>query len=221
MLGTSSRTTVTLSGAVGAGKSSTAKAIVDRLRSAGCPAEFIRFQDFTRLRERRSHALVSKPRRAEMEELDDPDIRWGGYQRRCLTVRVAAGYALRTLLFRTRLNRWPKDTVLVFDRYFYDNLVHFDLQGAGSSLRLLMRVLPVPTVAALLLISEGTILERRPRYSAEYAQQVAEGYEELAKRIPGLLVVRTDDLASVADVAGRIAADVLTRVDRENERVRS
>ena len=209
-----------LSGAVGAGKSSTAKAIVDRLRSAGCPAEFIRFQDFTRLRERRSHAAVSKPRRAEME-FDDPDIRWGGYQRRCLTVRVAAGYALRTLLFRTRLNRWPKDTVLVFDRYFYDNLVHFDLQGAGSSLQLLMQVLPVPTVAALLLISEGTILERRPRYSAEYAHQVAEGYEELPKRIPGLLVVRTDDLASVADVAGRIAADVLTRVDRENERVRS
>jgi len=211
---------VALSGAVGAGKSSTAKAIVDRLRSAGCPAEFIRFQDFTRLRERRSHAAVSKPRRAEME-FDDPDIRWGGYQRRCLTVRVAAGYALRTLLFRTRLNRWPKDTVLVFDRYFYDNLVHFDLQGAGSSLQLLMQVLPVPTVAALLLISEGTILERRPRYSAEYAHQVAEGYEELPKRIPGLLVVRTDDLASVADVAGRIAADVLTRVDRENERVRS
>jgi len=212
---------VALSGAVGAGKSSTAKAIVDRLRSAGCPAEFIRFQDFTRLREQRSHAAVSKPRRAEMEELDDPDIRWGGYQRRRLTMRVAAGYALRTLLFRTRLNRWPKDTVLVFDRYFYDSLVHFELQGARSSLWLLMKVMPVPTVAALLLIRERTILERRPRYSPEYGRQAAEGYEELPKRIPDLLVVRTDDFASVDEVAGRIAARVLTRVGRGNERVRT
>ena len=82
-------------------------------------------------------------------------------------MRVAVGYTLRTLLFRTRLNRWPKDTVLVFDRYFYDSLVHFELQGARSSLWLLMKVMPVPTVAALLLIRERTILERRPRYSPD------------------------------------------------------
>ena len=35
VLGTSPRTTVALSGVVGAGKSSAAKAVVDRLRSAG------------------------------------------------------------------------------------------------------------------------------------------------------------------------------------------
>jgi len=221
VLGTSPRTTVALSGVVGAGKSSAAKAVVERLRSAGCRAEFIRFQDFTRLRERRVTAAVSTPSRAETRDPDNPGIRWGGYERRGLTVRVAVGYALRTLLFRTRLNRWPKDTVLVFDRYFYDSLVHFELQGARSSLWLLMKVMPVPTVAALLLIRERTILERRPRYSPEYARLAAEGYEELPKRIPDLLVVRTDDFASVDEVAGRIAARVLTRVGRGNEQVRT
>ena len=107
MLGTSPRTTVALSGVVGAGKSSAAKAVVERLRSAGCRAEFIRFQDFTRLRERRV-AAISKPQRAETRDPDNPGIRWGGYERRGLTVRVAVGYALRTLLFRTRLNRCPE-----------------------------------------------------------------------------------------------------------------
>lgn len=217
----SERISVALSGVVGAGKSSTAKAVVQALRSAGCTAEFIRFQDYTQLRKRQGPGAQSKSRRAETNDIEDTDIRRSGYRRRRLSATVAAGYTLRTLLFRTRLSRWPKDTILVFDRYFYDSLVHFDLLRAGLSLRLLMRVIPAPTVAALLLVREATILGRRPRYSPEYARQAAQGYEELQKRIPGLLVVRTDDFASVADVAGRIATNVLTRVGGGNERGRT
>lgn len=208
MLGTGPRTTVALSGVVGAGKSTTAKAVVRQLRSAGYPAESVRFQDFTRLRGRRAADALS-----ETVELDRAGTRWSGYERRGLSFRVAAGYALRTLVFRARLRRWSHDTILVFDRYFYDSLVHFDLPRAGLSLRLLMGVIPTPTVAALLLVRERTILERRPRYSPEYVRQATQGYEELPERIPGLLVLRTDDLAPTADdVADRIVAGVLTRV---------
>ena len=219
MLGTGPRTTVALSGVVGAGKSTTAKAVVRQLRSAGYPAESVRFQDFTRLRGRRAADAMSSATNPETVELDRAEKRWSGYERRGLSFRIAAGYALRTLVFRARLRRWSHDTILVFDRYFYDSLVHFDLSRAGLSLRLLMGVIPTPTVAALLLVRERTILERRPRYSPEYVRQATQGYEELPERIPGLLVLRTDDLAPTADdVADRIVAGVLTRVGCRNGR---
>jgi len=213
----SDRVSITLSGIVGSGKSSAAKAIVHALRSAGCSAEYIRFQEFTELRARVRHPVSSMSPGRFARASAAPgrgEARGGGYRRRRLTTAIAAGYVARTFLFRLRLRRWPKDTVLVFDRYFYDSLAHFDLSDAGVPLKLLMKAIPAPTLAALLLIGEATILQRRSRYSPEYAHQVAKGYEELAQTIPGLLVVRTDDFASVADAAGRIVASVLAKVGR-------
>ena len=87
--------------------------------------------------------------------------------------------------------------------------MHFELGGGGMVLTLLLKAIPSPTVAALLLIDEKTILQRRPRYSVEFARQAAQGYEELPTRIPGLLVTRSDDFGSVEGLVNRIVASVL------------
>ena len=209
-----------MSGVVGAGKSSAAKAIVQSLRSAGFAAEHIRFQEFTAFRARPASQAEPKPTghvAGEPAVERNDRTRWRGYARRRLTARIAAGYVVRTLLFRARLRKWPKDTVLVFDRYFYDSLVHFDLRAAGTPLKLLMAAIPAPTVAALLLIRETTILKRRSRYSPEYARQAAESYEALPERFPELLVVQTDDSAAVENVMSRIVTRVLTKIGRRTD----
>jgi thymidylate kinase len=128
-----------------------------------------------------------------------------------MSFAVAAGYWLRTLLFRVRLRRRPKGTVLVFDRYFYDSFAHFEVNRGGLPMALLARLTPPPTVGAVLLVGEQTIRERRSRYSPEYANQVVRAYEELSKRFPGLLVARTDSFDAVGEIADRIVAGVLAR----------
>ena len=195
------RITIALSGVVGAGKSSAAKAIVHSLRTAGYAAEYVRFQEFTTLR-----ALTRSARTSP----EGSTIRGMNYQRRSLTVITAAAYGARTLLFRWRLMRWSKATVLVFDRYFYDSLVHYDLEMAGKPLALLLRMIPRPTIASVLLIQDTTVLERRA-YSMEYAKQAAQAYAELPNRIHGLLVVQTDEVRSIRNLADTIVAQVLTK----------
>ncbi len=203
-----------MSGIVGAGKSSAAKSIVQSLRSAGFQAEHIRFQEFTDLRIGRRREKGVAKRRPSSERRAR---RWTDYERRRMTIGVAAGYFLRTVLFRWRLRKWPADTVLVFDRYFYDSLVHFDWNAAGPLLSMLMKAIPEPAVAALLLIREPTILSRRSDYSAEYAHLVASGYEALPERFPGLVVARTDDFGAVARVVSDVVDAVLKKPGRRTE----
>jgi len=216
---TRSRTMVALSGCVGAGKSTAAKAIVQSLRAAGHPAEYVRFQEFTKLRPNAAaRPDATRPAAATPDPNGSADeSRWIGYRRRRLTTDVTTGYVLRTLIFRSRLRRWPRETVLVFDRYFYDSLAHFDLDRGGLPLKLLMKAIPAPSIGALLFVREGTLLERRSNYSAEYAQEIVHGYQQVAERVPGLLVVPTDDFASVGDVAGRIVADVRARIEQRTD----
>jgi thymidylate kinase len=196
---------VTLSGVVGAGKSSAAAAIVRGLEAAGCRAKHVRFQDFIGSRGRQPPASAHQ---IETPLESGQATRWQNYRRRPLTRRIAAGHALRTLLFRFRA-RQSSGTVLVFDRYFYDSLAHFELQNAGPQLELLLRMIPKPDACALLLVRESTILQRRPRYSTEYARLVSAGYESLATRLPGAIVAQTDEFEEIADVASRVVAAVL------------
>jgi thymidylate kinase len=207
------RTTITLSGIVGAGKSSAAKAIVHALRSKGLRAEHIRFQAFIALgRGKRSSSGAANGNPPLARE--ETRTRWETYDRRRLTPGIAAGYVARTLLFRARLRRWPTDTVLVFDRYFYDSLVHFDLEAGGRPLKVLMQAIPEPTTAALLLIRPATMLERRSHYSGEYVRQATASYAALPQWFPDLHVLQSDDFASVTDVSDEIVANVLSKTRR-------
>jgi thymidylate kinase len=198
------RTVIALSGVVGAGKSTAARQIVAGLRAAGFEARHLRFQDFIRLSN-------GRPRAAGMGAPDAAvpgAVRWRAYRRRRLSMRVAAGYLLRTLLFRVKIRLVPRHTILVFDRYFYDSLVHFDLDAADKATRLLLRAIPSPSRAVVLIIPPDVIKQRRPDYSPEYARQVAEGYDALVDRLPRVVTVQTDSPGAAEDLASRIVSGI-------------
>jgi hypothetical protein len=206
------RIIVSLSGAVGSGKSTTARAVVESLRAQGRAAEHVRFQDFVALRiptERRRAPRIQAAG-AIPSAHRPPRERRHAYRLRPLTLSVTAGYLLRIALFRISLRRWPKDTVLVFDRYFFDSLVHFDLEGAGLLLQVLEWAIPVPTVAGVLLIPKQTLRDRRPEYSADYARLATDAYEQLAKRFVCLIAIRTPGTLPHID-ASRLVGELLER----------
>jgi ABC-type dipeptide/oligopeptide/nickel transport system ATPase component len=189
----SARSVIALSGVVGSGKSSTAKAVVALLHEKGRRAAYVRFRDFISLRARSAATPADLAPAGE-----GPDgQRWQEYRRRPLTLVMTLAYLVRSLLFRIRVRRWPPSTVLVFDRYFYDSLAHFDLGEAGFRLRLLQWAIPAPTVAAVLVIPESTILDRRPTYSADYARLVTDGYTQVCERFERLLKIEGTDAHSV------------------------
>jgi thymidylate kinase len=201
------RTVIALSGVVGAGKSTAARQIVAGLRAAGFEARHLRFQDFIRLSTSRQRARGAE---VEVHQAGSAPgaVRWRAYRRRRLSMRVAAGYLLRTLMFRVKIRLLPRRTILVFDRYFYDSLVHFDLDAADRATRLLLRAIPSPSRAVVLIISPDIIKQRRPDYSPEYARQVAEGYEALVGRLPGVVIVQTGSVDAVDDLASRIVSGI-------------
>jgi thymidylate kinase len=187
------RVIVSLSGAVGSGKSTTSRAVVELLRAQGRPAEHVRFQDFVALRFLIDRRRAPRPERGgNGGSLSRSEgTRRHDYRLRPLTLSVTAGYLLRSMLFRVALRRWPKETILVFDRYFYDSLVHFDLERAGLLLEVLRLAIPVPSIAGLLLIPEQTLRDRRSYYSADYARLATIAYERLAARFVWLVAIRT------------------------------
>ena len=206
------RVIVSLSGAVGSGKSTTARAVVELLRAQGRPAEHVRFQDFVPLRLRTERRRALRPQRTgEGGSLIRPEgTRRHDYRLRPLTLSVTAAYLLRSIFFRVALRRWPKETILVFDRYFYDSLVHFDLDRAGLLLEVLRRTLPAPAVAGLLLIPEETLRQRRSHYSADYARLATTAYERLAARFVWLIAIRTSAGMPVVD-ATRLVNELLEK----------
>jgi hypothetical protein len=99
----------------------------------------------------------------------------------------------------------------VLDRYFYDNLVHYELRTVRERAyaRLLCRLIPRPDLAILVVASDRTIAARRPEYAREYLTTVARRYEQLHTLVPHLSRVSTDS-GNAEDVIHRLV-QVLTR----------
>src|SRR5688572_11785361 len=80
------------------------------------------------------------------------------------------------------------------NRYFYDNLAHFqlDVPAAQKYLAMLRWFMPRPDLALVFVASPAVIAERRPLYTAEYLEQVGEAYNSLIAMFPELVVVSSD-----------------------------
>jgi hypothetical protein len=80
------------------------------------------------------------------------------------------------------------------NRYFYDNLAHYQLTTRAERLyiSLLKFVIPAPDLPCVLVASDETIAERRPHYAHAYVVEVREGYQHLLQYFPELIVVRAD-----------------------------
>lgn len=188
---------IAVSGVVGSGKSSTARAVVELLQTAGVDAEHVRFREFVAIGQ--GSPRTAGTARGDVAAQDEP--RWQGYRRRRLGAAAVGVQLLRILVFRLKIARRPANRVLVFDRYFFDSLAHFELRPGGVLLTVLRMAIPRPTLAALLVVPESTIVSRRPHYSREYVSGASRGYDDIGMTFPDLLVIHVSEHDSVASRA--------------------
>jgi hypothetical protein len=187
---------VTVSGLVGSGKTTVARHLVQVLKSQHVTATLWNFRSLPCF-----HPLGRSPR---PETTGSTRIgRGGGYRLRRLTARTTLGYIVRILAFRVYLFRHRSTTHKVSNRYFYDNLVHFTLEGARERFYLsrLSRLIPKPDVAILVLASIETTASRRPSFAIEYVSALHGSYVALSRRFPHLVVVVTEPGAASLEQA--------------------
>lgn len=211
--GASPPTLITVSGMVGAGKSTWVSNIVEQLARDGIVAERLPFR---RRSSRDQHKTSGAGKMVESDGTGTtPGVgaRWSGFRPRRLSALTALGYAGRTLLFRARF--WRRKNVLVLDRYFYDSFVHYRLSTHREQLymALLGRLIPTPDLAILLLAEATTVAGRRPDYAIEYVEPVSAAYARLPRYFPALIPITTDGSASVKldDLLQRLKTPVRNR----------
>ena len=178
---------VTVSGMVGSGKSTVLRHVASTLERRGISAALWNFQ--------RLPCFTLRPRRGQTPPTPSSSIARGrGYRRRRLTATLTVGYLVRMAAFVAY--RWwsRRERVVVVNRFFYDNLVHYELNSVRERLYagVLTRIMPRPDVAILLLAEPSTIAARRPTYSSEYVACVQRAYRELRVRFPEVIEVRSD-----------------------------
>lgn len=180
---------VTISGVVGAGKSTAEDRIRAVLQSEGIPVDSWRFRTLPCF-----SLPFSRPRQASKAAPPEPEIRGRGYRRKTLTLAATVGYLGRMAAFRLYRRRHRSSSWVICNRYFYDNLAHFELdtRWARRYVALLRQCMPKPDLAILLVASPGTIAERRPQYTAEYLDRVGHAYREMRAVFPELVVLNSD-----------------------------
>lgn len=188
---------ISVSGMVGAGKTTVANAIADSLRASGLEATTWRFQSlpcFTLLR-RSLHPSAHQPRTsAEDGKAGPATVRGAGYRRNRLTLSRTLVYLVRILAFRAYMLLWRRGEWRVFNRYFYDLFAHLDLTRRAERryFALLQALVPIPDLAIVTVAELETVARRRPNYSSEYLREVAAAYRRLQRDVPGLVEIRTD-----------------------------
>ena len=200
---------VTISGMVGAGKSSGEGRMLRLLRREGVQAESWRFRTLPCF----SFPFGSAQRQNESAEKPARTVRGRGYKRKPLTLTATAGHIGRMLAFRL-YRRWNRPAGWTLcNRYFYDSLAHFDLDApeAGRYLVWLRRFLPRPDLALLFVATPSVIAERRPLYTSEYLEQLGQAYDSLVEKFPELVVLNTDPGQEGGEEVERLVAGILRR----------
>ena len=138
-------------------------------------------------------------------------VRWAGFRPERLKALKACGYAARIIAFRMFGVGGQSSDWNILDRYFYDNLVHYELRTAREKFyaAVLERLIPAPDLAILLVASEATLSRRRPDYSSEYIREAALGYERLHRQVPELVRVCTDADSDATDEIQRLTRELL------------
>lgn len=177
---------VTISGMVGSGKTTAARHVVKVIRQDALEGSAWRFRSLACFRWlQRSSSTVAPSQKG---------IRGERYRAKRLTAGVAFGYVLRLISFRLFRRRKLASGCHVMTRYFYDNLVHYELKLKRERLYvwLLRWLVPVPDLAILLVASTDTISTRRPQYAMEYLVGVQSGYQSIRRWFPELIEINTD-----------------------------
>ena len=201
---------ITISGLVGTGKSTIAHRVVQILGSSGMKPRYVRFRSVTLFD--REWPPASGSANSESEEGTAVGVRGRDFRPRNLTAVLTLGYAVRILAFRLS-GIGSASRCDVVDRYFYDNLMQYELNSRRARMYagLLRRLMPTPDLALLLVASDDTISSRRPEYAREYVAAAGQRYEMLTGMFPNLVRICTDTGSPVHDEILRLLNPVLTR----------
>jgi thymidylate kinase len=178
---------VTVSGMVGTGKTTAIRQIADVMQRKGIASAEWRFQ--------RLLCITLRPRRSGSHTASGATERRGvGYQSRRLTAFIVLGHLVRIIAFRV-FRRWPPvPTAAISDRYFYDSLAHYELGTRRERIysAILRRMIPKPDVAFLMVASPQAVAMRRPQYTTDYLQNVAQGYDRVLRLFPELIEITSE-----------------------------
>jgi hypothetical protein len=146
-----------------------------------------------------------------MAPADTPGQRRAGYRRKPLTAAATFGYLARTIVFRMFRMMSRGGGIDVCDRYFYDNLAHYELRSPLERIyeRVLRAWMPTPDLAILVGASPGTLATRRPDYSADYLATASGAFAELHQRWPELVEINTDPDTPFHDRLEAVVTDYL------------
>jgi thymidylate kinase len=198
---------ITFSGVVGSGKSTAAKYTLDVLGRSGLRAKYLRFQSLSSFKgsRRPRGPRRARPRAPFTPEVDQASMRGYGYRRRKLTLSRALVYMARAIIFRVFRLRSDSQTCLVVNRYFYDNLAHYQLTTRIERIyiSLLRLVIPAPDLPLVLVASLEATAERRPNYEHAYLGEVWAGYENLRQYFPELIVISSDSRIGMEESLAR------------------
>lgn len=186
---------ISFSGMDGAGKSTQIDALVNRLRAMGLRVQLITFWNdvatLTRFRESAGHAIfrgdkgVGSP--SAPIERRDKNVR----SPLMTCVRLCLYFLDALSLRRVTKAAFRSDSLVVFDRYVYDEIVNLPLHRwfARVYTRLLLRVVPRPHLAFVLDADPVEARRRKPEYPLEFLRLIRNSYLSLSESTGALTVI--------------------------------
>jgi thymidylate kinase len=187
---------VSFSGLDGSGKTTQITALREAISNAGLRSELFTFWDDVVVGNRCREAFVHKVLGSELGE----GAPGKPVERRDKNVRVGYLTVMRHLLYLAdavhlrmvvRHARSAGATVIILDRYLYDELANLPLERRFSAIyaRLLAWMAPQPELAFLLDADPDSARARKPEYSVNFMRESRRSYFRLAQLLGCLTVI--------------------------------
>lgn len=196
---------ITFSGIVGSGKSTSSKYVRDFLVDQNLNPLYVRFRFLTWNWPKMKRKAIKKGRRSSNIKRQKREKPFRCEPMRRLGFLRFAGYAIRMVNFHLFHRFMLNGHLVICDRFFYDNLVHYKLEGKAERIyfRILTKFMPKADLSFLMLADPEIIIQRRESYEPNYIRELHAKYTVMSDTFCDLQLMRTDDPRDVLDVIER------------------